>query len=260
MNGSERPNDFDERTRRQLARLADGSLRGPERARLEARVAESVALRAALERQRTGISALRALDLAPSAGLRARIAAERSSRRRPARRRGWTVAGALAGAAATAALLVTLLLPSTGDPNVVEASRLSLRPATASVAVDYSNPKLLAASVEGVPFPNWRHEFGWREAGTRTDRLESRESRTVFYERGGRRIGYTILSGAGVRAPSGYRTTEIDGVAFHSGRDGGRPVVTWWRDGRTCVLSGVGVGERELVRLASWKGDGAVPF
>jgi hypothetical protein len=37
-------------------------------------------------------------------------------------------------------------------------------------------------------------------------------------------------------------------------------VVTWTRDGRTCVLSGVGVDDETLVKLAVWNGEGAVSF
>ena len=43
-------------------------------------------------------------------------------------------------------------------------------------------------------------------------------------------------------------------------RDGDRTVVTWLRDGHTCVLSGSGVPRRTMLELAAWKGDGAVAF
>ena len=52
------------------------------------------------------------------------------------------------------------------SPTVVEAARLAERPPRAPRSrSNASNPKLLAASVEGVPFPNWSKEFGWRQAG-----------------------------------------------------------------------------------------------
>jgi len=253
--------ELDERTRRDLARLADGSLQGHPRAQLEARLAGSPALRAALERQRAGVAALRGLDLEAPALLRTRIAAEAAPRSRPERRRGLAFAAGLAGAIAAAALVALLVLPSgSRDPTVVEAARLAERPYTAPVAADPSNPKLLAANVEGVPFPNWSKEFGWRQAGIRSDRLGNREARTVLYEHDGKRIAYTIVSGDGIAAPSDASTTRRNGVNLHALSDGGRHVVTWWRDGRTCVLSASGVNGRELLKLASWKGDGAVPF
>lgn len=253
--------ELDERTRRDLARLADGSLDGYPRAELEARVAHSLALRAALQRQVAGAGALRGLSVEAPASLKTRIAAETATPRRRARRRRLALGGALAGAVAAAALVAVLVLPSGSEtPTVREASRLAERPPTGAIAVDPSNPKLLAANVEGVPFPNWSKQFGWRQAGTRSDRIGDRDARTVLYEHDGKRIAYTILSGAGIAAPSDASTARRNGVTLHSLADGGRRVVTWWRNGRTCVLSASNVGDRELLKLASWKGDGAVPF
>jgi hypothetical protein len=258
-NPQEAISDQDERD---LAALADGSLSGRRRAAVEARVAESPALRAALERQRAGLTALRGLDLAAPAGLRRRLDAERRSPSRTVRRRRLQIFGGLAGAAAAAALVAALVLPGgAAGPTVVEAAELAERPATqATVPADPGNPKLLEASVEGVPFPNLAEEFDWREAGARSDQLEGREARTVFYQRAGRRIGYTIISGEAIDPPGAASSTTLNEVELSSISDGGREIVTWLRDGRTCVLSGEDVSERELLELASWKGDGAVPF
>jgi hypothetical protein len=252
--------ELDETAMRRLAQLADGSLRGWERAEFEAEVAHSPTLRAALERQRAGAAALRGLDLHASPSLRARIASQ-STPSRPARRPRLRIAGALAGAVAAAALAAVLILPS-GDesPTVVQAARLAEQPGTGTVAVDSGNDRLLAADVEGVPFPNWTPEFGWRQSGTRSDRLQGRTTRTVFYEQGGKRVAYTIVSGKGIPAPGGSRPATRNGVHLHALSEGGRKVVTWWRDGRTCVLSSADVGDHQLIKLASWKGDGAVPF
>jgi hypothetical protein len=167
----------------------------------------------------------------------------------------------VAGAVAAAALAAVLVLQNGSEaPTVVEASRLAERPPTAPAAVEPSNPKLLAANVEGVPFPNWSKEFGWRQVGIRSDRIGDRETRTVIYRHDGKRIAYTIVSGKGIAAPSDASTTRRNGVTLHSLADRSRRVVTWWRKGRTCVLSASNVGDRELLKLASWKGDGAVPF
>jgi hypothetical protein len=253
--------ELDERTRRDLARIADGSLHGHPRAELEARLAGSPALRSALEHQRAGVAALRGLDLDASASLRTRIVAETGARRSNPRRRRLALGGALAGAVAAAALAAVLLVPSgEGAPTVVEAARLAERPPTAPVAAEPSNPKVLAAAVERVPFPNWSTEFGYRQVGIRSDRVGDREARTVLYERDGTRIAYTIVSGAGIEAPSDASTTRRNGVTLHTLADRGRRVVTWWRDGRTCLVSASEVGDEELLTLASWKGDGAVPF
>jgi hypothetical protein len=253
---------LDERTRRDLARLADGSLQGRPRAELETRVVGSPSLGAALERQRAGAAALRGLALEAPLSLRAAIGAEAATRARPpAARRRFALPAALAGGLAAAALAVVLVLQGgSTDPTVPDAAQLAELPATQSVAADRSNPKLLAASVEGVPFPDFSGRFGWRAAGSRSDRLAGREARTVAYEHDGRRIAYTIVSGPGIAAPAEATTTRRNGVDLHLFREGGRRVVTWWRDGRTCVLSASGVGSQKLLGLASWKGDGAVPF
>jgi hypothetical protein len=253
--------ELDEQTLRQLAQLADGSLQGWDRAELEARVASSPTLQEALDRQRAATTALRGLDLQASPALRNRIAATASPPRRPPRRRRFAIAGALAGAVAAAALAAVLIVPSGGgNPAVVDAARLSERPAVGTVGVDSYNPKLLSADVESVPFPNWRGEFGWRQDGTRSDQLDGRRAQTVFYEQGSKRVAYTIVSGKGIAPPGDSRPATRNGVHLHSFADAGHRVVTWWRDGRTCVLSSADVGDHELIKLASWKGDGAVPF
>ena len=263
MNGDPSHNEIDERTERELAALADGRLDQPQRDALEARIASSPALAAALERQRTGLAALRALEPAGAPlALRERIEAERASPSRPVRKRRLQAFGALAGAAAAAALVITLVLPSGGaGPSVVEASALSELPAEQpAVAVDPANPKLLEASQSGVPFPNFEALFGWRQAGSRTDELDGRETTTVFYEKGGRRIGYTILSGDAIDPPDDAVPTNLNDVALDSLSEGERQIVTWLREGKTCVLAGDGVSDKELLELASWKGEGDVPF
>lgn len=262
--------EFDERTRRELTQLADGTLSGPRRTALQARVGSSPELAAALERQRAAVTALRSLELAAPAALRERVAAEAAARSGAAagaggaatRRRRLSLAGGLATACAAALLLAVLSLPSGGGgPSVEAAARLAARPATqASVAVDPGNPKLLDVAADGVRFPNLEGEFGWRQAGARADELDGRRARTVYYERGGQRIGYTILAGDPIAAPDAARTTRREGVVFASLRSGPDRIVTWRRDGHTCVLAGRGVSEAELLALASWRGKGSVSF
>jgi hypothetical protein len=254
--------ELDERTRRELTQLADGTLSGAKRTALEERIRTSPELAAALERQRTAVAALRAIDLPAPSGLHARVEAERERPSGRVRRRRLSFAGGLAAAAAAAALVAVLVLPTgSGGPTVVEAAQLSdLQATQGSVPVDPANPKLLAASGDGVPFPNLDGEFGYREAGARSDELDGRETRTVFYERGGRRIGYTIVSGKAIDPPDGAAKHEVNGVALSSTADGPKRIVTWLRGGRTCVLSGDNVSTAKLLELASWKGEGSVPF
>lgn len=252
--------EMDEGTRRELVQLADGKLGGSRRAALEARVANSPDLAAGLRRQLVAATALRSLELGAPVGLRDRLERERQTAKPPPRR--FVALGGFATAAAAAALLLFTFLPTGGGEQTLhEATQLAARPATqATGPAVASNPKLLAKSGDGVAFPNLEGEFGWRPAGSRSDELDGREATTVYYERGERRIGYTILAGEAIEPPPDSRTTRIAGVDFSGYREEGMQAVTWQRQGRTCVLAGRGVSEAELVELASWPGKGAVTF
>jgi hypothetical protein len=261
MSGDSAENGLDERTQRELAALADGSLRGEPRRALEARLADSPELRDALARQRSAVAALQGLDIPAPESLRRRIETERSRSRTRLRAPRLAFGGALAGAAA--AILLALLLVSSGGggPTVAEAARLAKLPATqASVSVDPANRKVLVAAVDGVQFPNLHANFVWKQAGERSDRLDGRSTRTVYYSRDEQRIGYTILAGDPIDPPAGARTRIQNGVRLNTATEGGQAIVTWQRGGRTCVLSGHGVSAKDLREVASWKGDGAVPF
>jgi hypothetical protein len=213
-----------------------------------------------LERERFAVEALRSVELRAPMRLRTRIEAERERARRPARRRRFTLGGALAGATAAAAVLVALLLPGgAGGPSVVEAAELATRPPT-EPAPEPGRPKLLDASAFGLPFPDWAEKFGWEPSGRRVDELDGRRAVTVFYEKEGREIAYTIISGEALDAPEPSAAATREGTALRYVSDDGRTIVTWERNGLTCVLSGSGVPATKLLDLAGWKGLGAVPF
>lgn len=253
---------LDEPTQRDLAALADGALVGERRRALEARLAGSEELRAALARQRSAAAALRGVEISAPATLRRQVESARPARTPLIPRRRLALGATLAGAVAAITLALLLLAGSGGGaPTVREAARLSQLPATRpSVPVDPANHKLLAAAEGGVPFPNLHADFVWREAGDRTDELGGRDTRTVFYTRDTERIGYTILAGDPIHPPAGARRSVQNGVRLSTTGAGGQAVVTWRRGGRTCVLSGAGVSAKDLRQVASWKGDGAVPF
>jgi hypothetical protein len=254
---------------RELAALADGSLTGRRRKRLEAEVAASPELQAALERQRHALAALEAIDLKAPDALRARVEAEferAATRRRPGLQPRLSLPRLAFGAGlatAAAALLIALLLAlpgGAGGPTVVEAAELAQRP-PAEPAPGAAGPGLLDADADGLPFPDWAEKFGWRATGERRDDIEGREAVTVFYEKEGRTIGYTILDGDPLDPPDASARAEREGTTLHYlRRDGGRLIVTWERDGRTCVLSGQGVPANKLLDLAGWRAMGAVPF
>ncbi|HEY1274143.1 MAG TPA: hypothetical protein VGF25_04510 [Thermoleophilaceae bacterium] len=217
----------------------------------------------AYERQRRVARTLR--DVGPMAppALRARIeeAIERAEQRR--RRFLSPQRLALAGALASAAIALAIVVPGRdGDATVAAAADLSLgdmsMPAPKPAA---GRPQLLAARFEDVAFPNWGHKFGWHAVGMRTDDVGDRRAETVFYEHMGHQIGYTVVSGRPLAPPDDATHVSKNGVHVLLYRDpDGRQVAVFRRGGRTCVLSGHVMSRHTLVKLASWKGDGAVDF
>jgi anti-sigma factor RsiW len=206
--------------------LADGNLSPDRRAELEALVAREPAVAAALARQRSALALLSGLDTPAPLELRLRVE-ELKARRRRLHRRRWLPAAFLATASATVALVLVVVVG--GGPAVEDVFALGARPATAPAATD--------EQVDGLAFPRPK---GWQAIGARRDVVGGRETRTVFYEKAGRRIAYTIVSGPAL--------AEGDRVLAA----GGRRAYSWPRDGRTCVISGA-VPEGVLHAAAQWR-------
>jgi anti-sigma factor RsiW len=209
-----------------LAALVDGALYGPRRAELEARLAAEPALAEALERQCAAVALITAASPPAPPHLRTRVEELRASR---ARRRRVLPAAVLALAAGIAAFIAVL---AAGGPAVDDVLAVALRPATA--------PAATAEAFEGIRFPRYEH---WRATGTRTDVVDGRRVRTVFYERDGRTIAYAIVAGPALVEDGELRTLR--------GSDG-QIAVTWTRRGHTCVIAGSGVDTDVLARLAVW--------
>jgi hypothetical protein len=246
-----------------LARLADGTLPADRRAEVEARVAASPQLSSIVERQGVALDALRTTtDTGAPARLRAHVERRRTAGRRVAgSRRRIVIGGAIATAAAV--LLALIVLPGTfsGSPSVADAAALAEKPPTQAAPGGVPGvPQLLRAEVDDVPFPNYAEKFGWKPVGARQDDPSGRGATTVYYEKEGRTIAYTIVSGDALDPPSDARSTTRGGVEYRTFREDGRTVVTWERNGRTCVLSSKAVRPAELLALADWRGKGAIPF
>jgi hypothetical protein len=96
-------------------------------------------------------------------------------------------------------------------------------------------------------------------AGLRDEVVASRDTRTVHYERDGRRLAYTIVAAPTLAAPDGAMPRTVGGVEVQVVESGSGPAVVLVRRGRTSVVSG-DAGVDELARLATWRGDGAIPF
>jgi anti-sigma factor RsiW len=206
--------------------LADGNLSATRRLEVEARVARDPELEDALAQQRCALSLLSCLTTSAPLELRARVAELRCRRRRLWLRR-WLPLAFAATAAATAALF---FLFAAGRPVVEDVMAVSLRPATA-VAAD-------GEQLDGLRFPA---PAGWRATGARSDSLEGRAMRTVFYERGRARVSYTIVAG-----------TPLGGYTRRWLLSEGRAGFVWVRDGHTCVVSG-NVERGVLATVVAWR-------
>jgi len=210
---------------------------------------------------------LRSIDIAAPASLHESVreltqaATSRRSRwpaRRlaPSSRPSALLVGALASVAGLVAVLV-LALGSGGHatPTVLQASTLGLLPATtAAPEEDPHAPGQLAISTEGIAYPYWNRRFGWQTAGVRSDRLGGRMVTTVFYANAsGQRIGYSIVDGQPLQTPTAGRAAVWHGVRFDVLHPGASTVVTWRRDGHTCILVGSKVSAKTLLTLANWQ-------
>jgi hypothetical protein len=241
----------------ELSALADGSLDPARREEVEARINASPELSALYERERRVVQLLQAsnAEVRAPAGLRARIEAERPSRTVRTRRRV-VFGGSLAAGLAAVALALVLLLPggAPGAPSVSQAASLAwLGSAAPPPGVDPDNPVKLGRNIEQVYFPNWR-PVGWVASGQRTDRINGRKAATVYYLKN-REIAYTIVAAPTLDAPVA-QVSVVKGTVLRTVRMDGRLVVTWQRDGHTCVLSGVGVPAITLQRLAAYEVPG----
>jgi anti-sigma factor RsiW len=259
----ETPSRLSAKDRAELAALADGTLPPQRRGPLEARIAESPELQELLERQRRAVAATRAAASEPvPPSLRARVGG-RARRGGAARPRGRLVPGLALGGAAAAVAAILLAIVLTGGPSgptVADAARLATQPPSgpAPQRLDDSRAKL-AARVDGVVFPDLTRAYGWRQVGIRKGEVNGRAATVVYYEKGGKRIGYAILAGSAVPSPSGAQSVTRRGVPYQSLEVDGNPTVTWKRLGHTCVLTGA-VSRSELLTLASWRGGGTLRY
>jgi hypothetical protein len=224
---------------RDIAALADGSLEPARRDELLRRVDASPALAAALADQEAALAAIRATAGEPASdALRASVAALAARAPAPARRTRrrprWALAGAGGLATLLAATVVLLAGGGSSGPSVAEAARLALAPPT----------------VDGTGHPYGTDGAGWRTVGARRDVLRGRAVRTVFYaDAGGRLIGYAVVAGAALPVHGGH-DVERHGVRMRVLRAGDAAIVSWLRDGHTCILAARGVDAGVLLGLA----------
>ena len=165
----------------------------------------------------------------------------------------------MAAAAVAAVALVAVLLASSGSsaPTVKQAALLALRqPTEPSPAESPDRRPTLQRKAAGIAFPYWRHDLGWSTSGARSDSYAGRSATTVFYtarkpgrgHRAGRlhdplRDALPLPKAAAV---------EHRGVRYLVLSDHGATIVTWRRNGHTCILAARGVAPKTLLHLAAW--------
>ncbi|HTU30349.1 MAG TPA: hypothetical protein VMF07_13280 [Solirubrobacteraceae bacterium] len=255
----------------ELTRLADGSLPESEREQLRATVAGSPELQMRLRDQQRAVSLVQSTgEIAAPASLRASVAGlTDATSGRPGRYRGrqgaadrrqtafWRQRASI-GLVALAVVLIAVVstvLHGQTAPTVGSTARLALARATGPApTVSSSDHDVLALRPTGassIPFPSYARFTAWRATGVRRDTLQGRHVTTVFYSVGGTRVGYAIVSGAALAMPRGSTVRGPTGIRYVFVSSGGAQILTWRRDGHTCVIAGRSVSRSTLLALAA---------
>jgi hypothetical protein len=141
-----------------------------------------------------------------------------------------------------------------GAPTVASAATLAFRAPVQPAGSEVAQTETLRwPTAGGLAFPAWVREYGFKAVGARTDRLGDRTATTVFYDRDGARVAYTIVSGHALARGTAASEHILRGTQLWSFTQNGRAVVTWLRGGHSCVLSGDPGLLSELQRLAASK-------
>ncbi len=170
------------------------------------------------------------------------------------------LSGAGTAFAAAAAILVLVLTgASSSKLSVHEVSARTLLAATTAAPSESLRERgVLTENVDGVAFPYWKGRFGWRASGARSDTIDGRTVRTVFYaDAHGQRIGYAIVAGTPAPAANGGVVVWRHGAPYRLLSEHGVTSVVWLRSGRLCVVAGRGVSSSTLLALASWRERGS---
>lgn len=244
-----------------LSALADGTLDPAQRSRVQAWIDADPARRYLYRRERQAVARLQAAQLNDRAPerLRARLDAARAASppRAQARPRLGQL-GLAGGAVAVAAAAIVIGLSAGGGtsipPALDQAAALArLGPSQPAPAPNPAAPRVkLDLDAQGTYFPNWSTQFHWRAIGARRDVVGSGPAITVYYGWRHRQLAYTILGSTPLPQPNG-QPVALNGYRLYTFTVGSRTVVTWRRDGHTCVLSAVGVPLSVMQRLAAWR-------
>jgi hypothetical protein len=245
----------------ELARLADGSLSSQRQDELRTEVQGSPSLTAALADQERAVALIRSTDeITAPASLRATLeglSADPATSAPAPRRRRWRprLALGLAGAVTVAAAAVIAIFAVGGGasaPTLPQTAHLALAASTMAAPTESpADHDDLTIKVDGIPFPYWHRTVGWQADGQRSDSLGGRRVVTVFYTGAhDSRVGYSIVSGAPL-AVHGGSTVLRHGTQYTLQSVGNARLVTWRRNGHTCVIAGHRVNDKTLLALAS---------
>jgi hypothetical protein len=241
------------RLQRDIAALADGSHEAPG---LRERIAASPELSALLAEQERAVTLTRGAQPSAPAGLRAALKAAEREQPRPTSKARRPMLGFAAAAAGVIALAVVALLPGGSAPSVTAVAALAAAgPSSPPPASDPAHAGALRSEIDGVRYPYWADAFGWRASGIRTHRVGGRPTMTVVYANAANQtVDYTIVGGKPLGEPAGS-AQQSAATRFVGLTAGSRQIVTWRRDGHTCVVAATGVPLPTLLRLAEWRYD-----
>lgn len=91
---------------------------------------------------------------------------------------------------------------------------------------------------------------GWRPVAAASGVVHGRRAESTVWEKSGRRVVYTRLSGVPVGRPDGSGRTGRSGTLLYSLPGDLRNAVTWADEGQTAVISGADVSIGDLYDLA----------
>jgi hypothetical protein len=134
-------------------------------------------------------------------------------------------------------------------PGVADAASIALRAPTEPAPRGADGHLRLSSG--GIRFPDYDSDSGWRAVGARSDRIGGHTAISVSYTRDGWSAGYAIVDGAPLAVPAGARTMVYDGLRVAVFEQDGVRIVTWRRDGRTCIVAARGTRLEPLLELAS---------
>jgi hypothetical protein len=168
--------------------------------------------------------------------------APEAAQRDPRRTLAGRTLGAIVIAAAIAAAAAFHLTAGISDNVVVAhvAVVQDLQPTRSSPA-----PGQVLAGLPIQDLPAYR----WPAIGSRVDLVGTHTVATTFYERGGRILAVSVVSGGPVREPGPVVVTPA-GDPVHEISLAGRAILSWRHAGHTIVMSSIAVPTRTLVELA----------